>query len=378
MLFLAVATLALWLIIFLLPWKPWLVREKWDVTNNSPRSNLNEITVLIPARNKELVIYRTLQSVLSQGQDLKVIVIDDQSKDSTEVVVKEFGKQVSLLSSPPLPSGWSGKLWALEQGRKEVDTSIILLLDADIELQPYVIQGLRQHMITEKKDLVSLLAKPPLGSFWEQLLMPAFIYFFKLLYPFSLANSNSKFVAAAAGGCIMIRSNVLEEIGGFTAIGTALIDDCKLANEVKKAGFGTWLGLTHSITSTRPYQGFGEIWDMVARTAYSQLNKSVLLLLFCTVIMVLAYVVPVFAIWQASELLTILGAATWLVMSLTYMPVLKYYQMSWLWAPLLPLIALMFLGMTWSSAIRYWRGERMRWRGRTVFASSKHQALNHN
>ena len=371
MLLLAVAALALWLIIFLLPWGPWIVREKWDVTHNSQRPNLNDITVLIPARNEEQVILKTLRSVLSQGYGLKVKVIDDQSTDNTVIAVREFGDQVALLRSTSLPSGWSGKLWALEQGRKAVETPLVMLLDADIQLKPGVIQGLRQHLLDENKDLVSLLAKPSLDSFWERLLMPAFVYFFKLLYPFSLANSDSKYVAAAAGGCIMMKSNVLREISGFASIGTALIDDCKLASVVKKAGFSTWLGLTHSIASIRPYKGLSQIWNMVARTAYTQLNKSVWLLLLSTSIMLLAYWVPVFALWQADKMIFILGAITLLIMSITYLPLLNYYRRYWLWALLLPLIAGIFLGMTWTSAVRYWGGERIRWRGRTTYASTK-------
>ena len=163
-------------------------------------------------------------------------MINDQSTDDTANILAEFSHKISVINSDPLPEGWSGKLWALEQGRKFVETPMVLLLDADIMIKKGLISGLRQLMKDKNKDLVSLMAEPPLGTFWERMLMPAFIYYFKLLYPFSLANSNTRLVAAAAGGCILIKRKVLEGIGGFGSIGTELIDDCKLAREVKNAG----------------------------------------------------------------------------------------------------------------------------------------------
>ncbi len=363
MIYLAVAALTLWLIIFLLPWRPWLVKEQFEVNSLSLSVDLQDVTVLIPARNEEQVIGSTLNAVLDQGSGLSVTVINDQSTDQTAAILRDYSSRISVINSAALPEAWSGKLWALEQGRRRVNTTFILLLDADIFIKPGVISGLRQLMKENKKDLVSLMAKPPLNTFWERMLMPAFVYYFKLLYPFFLANSNSKYVAAAAGGCILIKTKVLEDIGGFTAIGTELIDDCQLARQVKNAGYTTWLGLTHSILSARPYQGLAEIWNMVARTAYTQLNHSMLLLLLCTAIMVLAYLVPVMVLWSNQQT-AILGGITLLVMHITYLPILSYYRRSWLWAPAMSITAAMYLGMTWTSAFRYWSGERMRWRGR--------------
>jgi hopene-associated glycosyltransferase HpnB len=365
MLFLVIAAMGLWLIIFLLPWRPWLVREKWDAPHCDTQANLKSITVLIPARNEEEVIARTLTSVLSQGPELSVIVIDDQSTDTTQNELIKFKDRITIIDGCGAPDGWSGKLWALEQGRKHVTTPLVMLLDADIELATGVIKGLQMLISDLNKDLVSLMAKPNMGTFWERMLMPAFVYFFKLLYPFSLANSKSKYVAAAAGGCIMLKREVLDSIGGFSCIGTALIDDCRLARAVKLAGYQTWLGLTHSIASKRPYRGLTEIWNMVARTAFSQLKNSILLLLLCTVIMALAYLVPILALWSTQQV-AIIGSITLFIMHITYLPVLNYYRRSWLWAPTMPLTATMYLLMTWTSAIRYWSGERIRWRGRVT------------
>ena len=320
----------------------------------------------MPARNEQQVINKTLSAIINQGHHHSIIVVDDQSTDSTKEIASQFKPKVEVLSSKPLPEGWSGKLWALEQGLHGVNTPLLLLLDADIELEAGVISGLIKFMEERNKDMVSLMALPPLNSWWERLLMPAFVYYFKMLYPFSLANSSFKYVAAAAGGCILVRTQVIEQIGGFKNIGTSLIDDCQLAKEVKMAGFSTWLGLTHSVRSIRPYKGLSEIWNMVARTAYTQLNKSVVWLLLCTVIMCLAYLVPLAALGLGQNAIW-LGAATLSIMYLTYLPVLSYYGLSWFWALAMPVIACLFLAMTWTSAIRYWRGERMRWRGRTTF-----------
>lgn len=241
-----------------------------------------------------------------------------------------------------------------------------MLLDADIELRPGVVAGLKERLQNEEYAFISLMAMPSLNGFWEKMLMPAFVYFFKLLYPFRLANSNSGIVAAAAGGCIITKTEVLDRIGAFESIKGALIDDCMLARHVKSAGYRTWLGLTHSAKSIRPYGGLAEIWNMVARTAFTQLRYSLLLLLACTVIMILTYWVPVAGLFFGSGSMLIAASAALGIMLLTYIPTLQFYNLSWFWALALPVIAALFLAMTWTSAIRYWSGEQVRWRGRAV------------
>ena len=161
-----------------------------------------------------------------------------------------------------MPSGWSGKLWALQQGLQHVKTPLVLLLDADIELKPGIVGSLREHMQQYEVAFISLMAAPMMSNFWEKLLMPAFVYFFKLLYPFYLSNSGKSKVAAAAGGCILMQSRLLDEIGGFAAIKNELIDDCSLAKRIKSKGHKTWIRLTHSACSIRPYGNLGRsgIW----------------------------------------------------------------------------------------------------------------------
>ncbi len=359
----ACAALVLWLIVLLLPWQPWRVKEQWDVSETDTSNDLSQLTVLVPARNEEQVITHNLTKLLEQGRGHRVIVIDDQSTDNTPDLLQLFGDNITVLRGSALPEGWSGKLWALEQGRHLVKTPLVMLLDADVELKTGLIRGLCQFMESNDKDLVSLMAKPPLGSIWERLLMPAFVYYFKLLYPFSLANSSSPYVAAAAGGCILMKTEALERIGGFGVISAELIDDCRLARQVKDAGYHSWLGLTRSIRSARPYGGLYEIWNMVARTAFTQLCYSPILLIVCTAVMIFAYLLPV-ALLGGVYPVALIGVITLMLMFITYLPVLNYYGLSWLWVFTMPAVALMYLGMTWTSAFRYWQGERMRWRGR--------------
>lgn len=340
--------------------------------------DLSDVTVLIPARNEEEVLRRTLKAIQSQGENLRIIVIDDQSTDRTYEVAKNvmdeagWGEVVEGSEHPP---GWSGKLWALEQGRRLVDSPMVMLLDADIELKPGVITGLKYRLISEEYSFLSLMAKPPLKSFWEKLLMPAFIYYFKLLYPFSISNSGSNLVSAAAGGCVLTKTNVLSAIGGFNSLKHAIIDDCTLARKVKEKGYRTWTGLTRSAVSIRPYKDLNEIWNMVARTAFTQLRYSSVLLLLCTGIMILAYWIPVAGllagVFSADADIFNISLIVYGILSITYLPVLRFYQVSSGYALTLPFIGTFYLLMTWTSAIRYWSGERLRWRGRIEFKADR-------
>jgi len=369
--FFALFSLILWVIIILLPWLPWLTRESWDVQKNTSLKNidLSDITVLIPARNEASVIGKTLRAIASQDSTSSphVILIDDNSEDNTKEKAESVEElDLTIIENKPLKPGWSGKLWALENGRDHMETPYTLLLDADIEIEQGVITGLKEKLLNSEYSFVSLMAQPSLDGFWERLLMPAFIYFFKLLYPFRIANSKSRWVSAAAGGCILLKTSILDDIGGFKAMKETLIDDCTLAKKTKEAGYRTWLGLTHSVKSIRPYSGIREIWNMVARTAYTQLHYSILLLLFCTLLMVLAYIVPVVALLSFSTPKLWFGLLALFFMFITYMPTLQYYNLSLIYLFSMPLVGVLFLAMTWTSAIRFWKGERMRWRGRTV------------
>ncbi len=356
---------SLWVIILLLPWRPGSTREFLDGEPDDCNEDLSNITVLIPARNEAEVIQATLAGVMAQGREVKVILVDDQSEDQTAALAGEmFETDLKIISGRPLPDGWSGKLWALHQGFQQVDTPLVLLLDADIELKPGILSRLRREMMERKIHLISLMAYLRMVSPWEKLLMPAFIYFFKLLYPFRLSNSDFPWVAAAAGGCILLRTDMLKAIGGFSAIRGQLIDDCALARKVKSTGGRTWIGLTHSAISLRAYDRPGVIWSMVARTAFHQLHYSITLLLLLTGVMILMFGLPVAGLLFPSVTAGILSLCALIAMMLGYIPTLKFYNLSWKWAFLMPLIGLLFLAMTWTSAIRFWQGKGAEWKGR--------------
>jgi len=362
---LALMAALLWFIILLLPWRPWSTREFMDGEPDDCQEDLSNITVLIPARNEEKVIRTTLMGVMSQGKHVKVILVDDQSEDQTAFIAEGMlDKNLKIVSGRPLPEGWSGKLWALHQGFQQVDTPLVLLLDADIELKPGILSKLRREMVTQRFHLVSLMAYLRMVSPWEKLLMPAFIYFFKLLYPFRLSNSAYPRVAAAAGGCILLRTDMLRAIGGFDAIRGELIDDCALARKVKAIGGRTWIGLTHSAISLRAYDQPGVVWKMVARTAFHQLHYSSTLLLLLTGVMILMFGVPVAGLLFPSVAAALISLCGLTAMMLGYIPTLKFYHLSWKWAFLMPLIGWMFLAMTWTSAIRCWQGKGAQWKGR--------------
>jgi hopene-associated glycosyltransferase HpnB len=203
-----------------------------------------------------------------------------------------------------------------------------------------------------------------MASFWEKLLNPAFIYFFKMLYPFGLANSANPRFASAAGGCILLETRLFAAIGGLSAIRGALIDDCTLASKVKRAGYRTWIGLSRSVNSVRPYAGLKEIWNMVARSAFTQLRYSLLILLLTSFFLLLLFWAPVLGLFSPHLGVRLLSLVAWSGMSVAYLPTLRFYGLHPAWALLMPLTGGLYLGMTWDSALRYWRGERSRWKGR--------------
>jgi hopene-associated glycosyltransferase HpnB len=369
---LVAVSILLWAGFALLPWRPWSNQEVLDAMEGADGDTaLDEITVLIPARNEAEVIQHTLQSVIEQGPGLKIVLIDDNSEDATVEKTRQMRiSDLRIIRSLPLPPGWSGKLWALEQGRLYVRTRYTLLLDADIELTRGVIKALRDKMHRQGVPFISLMATPSMSGTWEKMLMPAFVYFFKVLYPFPQVNSHPTRVAAAAGGCILVETRLLDQIGGFEFIKSAVIDDCALARRVKSQGSRIWLGLTHSVKSVRSYQLLRQMWDMVARTAFAQLHYSVGLLILCTLVMLLVYHVPVVMVASSNILIRYLALVSLTIMLLTYVPILRFYNRSLAWALSLPLVAALFLAMTWASAIRYWRGERSRWKGRVYKTSS--------
>ena len=348
----------LWVGFALLPWRPWSNQEVLDAMEDANGDiALDEITVLIPARNEAEVIQHTLQSVIEQGPGLKIVLIDDSSEDATVEKARQMRiSDLCIIRSAPLPPGWSGKLWALEQGRLHVATPYTLLLDADIELARGIVKTLRDKVHRQGVPFISLMAMPSMSSGWEKMLMPAFVHFFKVLYPFGRVNSECTRVAAAAGGCILVETRMLDQIGGFESIKSAVIDDCALARRIKLQGSKIWLGLTHSVKSVRSYQQLREILDMVARTAFAQLHYSVGMLVMCTLVMLLVYQVPVTMVASSNIVIRYLALGSLVIMFLTFVPILRFYHRSWAWVLGLPLIAALFLAMTCMFAIRYWRG----------------------
>ncbi|MDY7038918.1 MAG: glycosyltransferase [Thermodesulfobacteriota bacterium] len=361
----------IWFAVLLMPWRPWSTRESLDAVLPSDQEELIEITALIPARDEEETISTTIRGLKEQGTDINIILVDDQSTDGTVKAAQRAGEgKIRIISGKPLPAGWSGKLWALEQGLRFVKTPLTLLLDADIEMKPSILVALRNMMKQNELQFASLMAELRMKNFWERVLMPAFIYFFKLLYPFRLSNSGYSRVAAGAGGCILLETRLLDEMGGFRALREELIDDCALARKVKSMGHKTWIGLTHSVKSIRRYNNLGTIWNMVTRTAFTQLKYSKILLILCTAILLCAFWLPMMVLIFGTTISRYCASIALCAMILSYMPTLRFYHMSILWAFTMPLAGMIYLSMTWGSAIGYWRGKRSQWKGRIYHGST--------
>jgi hopene-associated glycosyltransferase HpnB len=370
--YLVVAGSLLWVALILVPWRPWSTREHLESGGAGVEPDLSDVTVLIPARNEAAVIERTLAALKKQGPGLQVILVDDQSTDETaSLALATLSSGLEICNGNPIPPGWTGKLWALEQGWSNILTDLVLLLDADIELEPQMLGELKRKLIDEGLDLVSIMAWLRMESFWEKLLAPAFIYFFKLLYPFAVGNKPGSRLGVAAGGCILVRAGVLRQTGAFLSLRDALIDDCSLAAKVKETGGRTWIGLSHSVRSHRPYPHLSSFWAMVERTAFTQLRYSIWLLLVTTFVLVLVFWFPWAGIFSSSVVVRRFAFLGVCAMLGCYLPTLRYYRRSLLWAPLLPFVGGLYLLMTWSSALRYWRGRRSEWKGRIYAREEK-------
>ena len=368
----ALLTAGGWLGLLALPWRPWSTRERLepDVSNGS-LPDLNAVTVLIPARNEAVTIARTLKCLARQGQGLRIVVIDDQSTDRTAELARAVNAPgLAILPGAPLPEGWSGKLWALQQGFGTVESPLVLLLDADIELLPGSLIALVRKLEAERLDVASVMAELPTESGWERLLVPAFVYFFKLLYPFALGNRRSSRLGVAAGGCMLARTERLRAMGGFAGFRQALIDDCALAGEIKRRGGHVWVGLSHAVKSHRPYPTLDSFWHMVARTAFTQLRYSPVLLAGTTMLMLVCFWAPWIAIICGKKSTRLAGIAGAVAMSASYHPMIRFYRLPWWRTLTLSGASFLYLLMTWSSALRYWKGQRSEWKGRVYVAAA--------
>jgi hopene-associated glycosyltransferase HpnB len=341
------------------------------------------VVAVVPARDEEAFVGLALRSLLDQDYpgELAIVLVDDHSTDATRRIAESLGigaaRSLEVVAAPTLPRGWSGKLWAVEQGVRRAgerwpEARYLLLTDADIAHARDNLVRLVAMAEAGKLDLVSLMVRLRCESFWERLLVPAFVFFFQLLYPFAAVNQAGGRTAAAAGGCMLLRRRALAEAGGIAAIRGRLIDDVALARTVKHrlGGGRIWLGLGESARSLRAYPSFGSLWAMVARSADTQLEHSLLLLGATVVGMALTFGGPPLAVlaWpvHGDVVAAGLGGAAWLVMTAVYRPITRWYDLRPIWLLSLPLAALLFVAMTVDSAIRHRRGTGGRWKGRVL------------
>jgi len=331
----------------------------------------DRVAVIVPARNEADVVGAAIHSLLKQDYagPLKIFVVDDHSSDNTIDVVRQAGagldEKVTVTSSAPLPSGWTGKMWALSQGveqASEFAPDYFLFTDADVLHDVDSISSMIAVAQTRNVDLVSMMVKLHCSSFAERALIPAFVFFFFMLYPPEWVNNPKRRTAAAAGGDILVRVEALARIGGIEAIRNELIDDCALAREIKSTGT-IWLGLTQKACSIRKYAGLREIGRMISRNAFYQLRHSILLLIATVLALAITYLAPPCLVCVGGWA-TIWGGAGWLLMSIAFWPMVRFYSRSPLWAALLPLIALFYTAATLHSAVQYWAGRGGSWKGR--------------
>ncbi len=372
----AAASLAAWLWLAFVRGFFWRTDQRLPATSDP--TDWPSLAIVVPARDEAAVLPETLPTLLAQRYPgpAQVILVDDNSTDGTGEVARSldgprsldrYGLPLTITTPGEPPAGWAGKLWALRHGVEvagEVD--LLLLTDADIAHED---GSLRQLVAAAgERDLVSQMARLRVRTGWERLIVPAFVYFFALLYPFRWSNRVGARTAAAAGGCTLVRRDALERVGGVAAIRGAVIDDVALAGLVKRGGGRIWLGLAGPVRSVRPYPTLASLWQMVARSAYAQLRHSVLLLIGTVLGLAVIFLVPpvaavlgaAMADWPALAL----GVTAWAVMSLTYVPMLRYYGQPVSAAPALPVTAMLYLAMTLDSARRHWLGRGAQWKGR--------------
>ena len=367
-----VATAAVWIYLLFFRGGFWrLPNIQPPVTTNQPSCS---VVAVIPARDEAEVICRSLASLLAQDHpgDLHIVVVDDHSSDGTAEVAREAAtaaaacERLTICAGKPVPPGWTGKLWAVQQGIEAArarQPDHLLLTDADIVHDPRNLRELVARCEAGDYDLVSLLVKLHCHSWSERLLIPAFAFFFLMLYPPRWVADAARRISAAAGGCMLIRPAVLDRIGGIESIRHEIIDDCALARRIK--GVGTvWLGISAHTCSTREYGSWRTIWDMVARTAFAQLRYSVGILGFTLVMLAVTYLAPPLLLLSTDPIAMACGGAAWLGMSFAFLPMLKEYDVPRPLAVLLPGIALFYAAATVASAVLFWRGRGGHWKGR--------------
>ncbi len=381
----AAISLAVWLYLFLARGNFWNLHafDDDDATHPAP-SNWPAVTAIIPARNEAESIAQTIASLSQQNYPGKfsIVVVDDHSEDATAKLAQESahanGKNsnsttdITILNAPPLQPGWTGKLSALNAGVSSITDkpTYLWFTDADIVHAPDTLTRLVARAEYQHLDLNSLMVLLRAQTFPERFLIPPFLFFFLMLYPPGKIGRSSSRTAGAAGGCILLRRDALERIGGLAAIRSEVIDDCALARAVKRSRpegqrANVWMGLTRKSRSLRAYTTFAEIRDMIARTAFTQLRYSAPLLVGTLLGLAITYLAPIALLFAHATATRLLALATWLLMSLLFLPTVRFYRISTHWAATLPLAATFYAAATFLSALRYWTNRGAQWKGRS-------------
>ncbi|MGV9892433.1 glycosyltransferase [Streptomyces sp. NPDC003395] len=373
----AAVSLAAWLWLLLVQGMFWRTDVRLP-PRREPRA-WPSVGVVVPARDEAAVLPDSLPSLLAQDYPgrAEIFLVDDGSSDGTGALARELaarhgGLPLTVDSPGEPPAGWTGKLWTVRHGialARAREPEYLLLTDADIAHAPDSLRRLVAAAATGGFDMVSQMARLRVESLWERLVVPAFVYFFAQLYPFRWIGRRGGRTAAAAGGCVLLRTDTAVRARIPDAIRHAVIDDVALARTVKRGGGHIWLGLAESVDSVRPYPRLYDLWRMVSRSAYAQLRHNLALLLGTVAGLALVYLVPPVALVAGaaagSAPLALLGGGAWLVMTGTYVPMLRYYRQPLWLAPLLPFTALLYLLMTVDSAVQHYRGRGAAWKGRT-------------
>jgi hopene-associated glycosyltransferase HpnB len=378
-------SLAAWAYLLLFRGSFWRSRPVLPEGISSPAgtaSTAAKVAVVVPARDEAASIRQSLGSLLAQEYpgELAIVLVDDNSSDGTGRIAASLrggdrvqGDRLHILAGKPLPAGWSGKMWAVHQGlslQPVQAADYVLLTDADIVHAPGHVAALVAKAEADRLDLVSEMVHLHCATAAERALIPAFVFFFQMLYPFAWVADPRKRTAGAAGGSILVRRAVLDRIEGVQRIRNRLIDDCALAREIQSAGGRLWLGHSEQAESIRVYASWRDVWDMIARTAYEQLGYSPLFLLGCIAVMGLLYGAPPLLAVFAHGLPRFAGGAAWLAMAVALQPTLARYRRSPLWGIALPAIALFYAGATVASAMRHFAGRGGGWKKRVYAGTS--------
>jgi len=378
----ALIVFAVWLYLTIARGAFWLVTTR----DNGPVPRPQEwpsLVAIVPARDEADCVRESISSLLQQSYPgrLSIILVDDQSRDQTVTAALDISQKLAsahgfeIYRGGILRAGWTGKLWALQQGIDRVERTVqppvyFLLTDADIVYAPGTLLSLVSRAQAEGLVLTSLMAKLRCESFAEHALLPAFVFFFRMLYPFSWVRDPKRITAAAAGGCVLVRRDALSMAGGIAAIREALIDDCALAQKLKSCG-PISLELSDRVHSIRAYPEIGDIRRMVARSAYAQLGYSPVLLIGTVIGMAAIFLAPALFALLGSGLAQIFGIASWFLMAIIFQPMLRFYQRSPLWGAAFPLIALVYVAFTLDSAYQYAMGRGGSWKGRNQANASQ-------